>query len=580
MRTVPVLTGAEAARLIGDSDVITVSSSSGLGCPDAVLKAVGQRYAETGAPANLTTLHPIAAGDMYGIKGIDHLCRPGQLRRVLAGSYPSGGSKLDPPLIRRLIHNDQIQALNIPSGVLFQMHRAASTGQPGVLTEVGLGTYADPRLEGGKMNTVTDDFVRLMQVGGNDYLFYPAVKVDVAIIRATTSDPHGNLSYEQECGTLGALDQAYAAHNNGGIVIAQVKRLSDTQLPTQRVHIPGILVDAIVVAPNQMQTTQTVYDPALSGEVHRDLDDIEPVEFGLEKVIARRAAAELQVDAVVNLGFGISAAIPRVLLEEGHAEDVTWVIEQGAVGGFPATGFAFGCALNPQALVQSVDQFTLLQGGGFDVAMLSFLEVSGAGDVNVSYLAARPHITAGVGGFNDIVTRAPKIVYSGYFTAGKKDIQIGDGKLHIVSDGAVAKFVPEVAQISFSGEMARRRRQDVLYVTERCVIQLTESGLMVIEIAPGVDLERDVLAKADIELLVSSDLRFMSAALFRPEPMGLILSRKPPRIARSLQRVDHPHQVALTDRPVRHSSPRRKPSPCSPRIMTTSLSVPAPPAAP
>ena len=508
MRTVPVLTGAEAARLIGDSNVITVSSSSGLGCPDAVLKAIGQRYAETGAPANLTTLHPIAAGDMYGIKGIDHLCRPGQLRRVLAGSYPSGGSKLDPPLIRQLIHNDQIQALNIPSGVLFQMHRAASTGQPGVLTEVGLGSYADPRLEGAKMNAVTQDFVQLMQIGGNDYLFYPAVNIDVAIIRATTSDPHGNLSYEQECGTLGALDQAYAAHNNGGIVIAQVKRLSDTQLPTQ-----------------------TVYDPALSGEVHRDLDDIEPVEFGLEKVIARRAAAELQVDAVVNLGFGISAAIPRVLLEEGHAEDVTWVIEQGAVGGFPATGFAFGCAFNPQALVQSADQFTLLQGGGFDVAMLSFLEVSGAGDVNVSHLAARPHVTAGVGGFSDIITRAPKIVYSGYFTAGKKDIQIADGQLKIISDGAIAKFVPDVAQISFSGEMARRRRQEVLYITERCVIELTDNGLTVIEIAPGVDLEADVLAKSGVPLLVSSQLQLMSPALFRPEPMGLILSRRPSRIA-------------------------------------------------
>jgi propionate CoA-transferase len=531
MRTVPVLTGAEAARLIGDSNVISVSSSSGLGCPDAVLKAIGQRYAETGAPANLTTLHPIAAGDMYGIKGIDHLCRPGQLRRVLAGSYPSGGSKLDPPLIRQLIHNDQIQALNIPSGVLFQMHRAASTGQPGVLTEVGLGTYADPRLGGAKMNAVTEDFVQLMQVGGNDYLFYPAIKVDVAIIRATTSDSHGNLSYEQECGTLGALDQAYAAHNNGGIVIAQVKRLSDTQLPTQAVHVPGILVDAIVVAPDQMQTTQTVYDPALSGEVHRDLDDIEPVEFGLEKVIARRAAAELQVDAVVNLGFGISAAIPRVLLEEGHAEDVTWVIEQGAVGGFPATGFAFGCAFNPQALVQSADQFTLLQGGGFDVAMLSFLEVSGAGDVNVSHLAARPHVTAGVGGFSDIITRAPKIVYSGYFTAGKKDIQIADGQLKIISDGAIAKFVPDVAQISFSGEMARRRRQEVLYVTERCVIELTDDGLTVIEIAPGVDLEADVLAKSGVPLLVSSHLQLMSPALFRPEPMGLILSRRPSRIA-------------------------------------------------
>ena len=531
MRTVPVLTGAEAARLIGDSAVITISSSSGLGCPDAVLKAIGQRYAETGAPANLTTLHPIAAGDMYGIKGIDHLCRPGQLRRVLAGSYPSGSSKLDPPLIRGLIHNDQIQALNIPSGVLFQMHRAASTGQPGVLTEVGLGTYADPRLEGAKMNAVTEDFVQLMKIDGNDYLFYPAVKVDVAIIRATAADPYGNLSYQEECSTLGALDQAYAAHNNGGIVIAQVKRLSDAQLPTQAVRIPGILVDAIVIDPDQMQTTQTFYDPALSGEIHRDLDDIEPVEFGLEKVIARRAAAELQVNAIVNLGFGISAAIPRVLLEEGHAEDVTWVIEQGAVGGFPATGFAFGCALNPQALVQSADQFTLLQGGGFDVAMLSFLEVSGAGDVNVSYLAARPHVTAGVGGFSDIVTRAPKIVYSGYFTAGRKDIQITDGKLNIVSDGTVAKFVPEIAQISFSGEMARRRRQEVLYITERCVIELTEDGLTVIEIAPGVDLEKDVLGKSSVPLLVSPDLQLMSPALFRAEPMGLILSRKPSRIA-------------------------------------------------
>jgi acyl CoA:acetate/3-ketoacid CoA transferase len=220
------------------------------------------------------------------------------------------------------------------------------------------------------------------------------------------------------------------------------------------------------------------------------------------------------------------------------------VIEQGAVGGFPATGFAFGCALNPQALVQSVDQFTLLQGGGFDVAMLSFLEVSGGGDVNVSYLPARPHVTAGVGGFNDIVTRAPKIVYSGYFTAGKKDIQIVDGRLEIVSDGSVAKFVPEVAQVSFSGEMARERSQDVLYVTERCVIQLTHSGLTVIEIAPGVDLERDVLAKAGVPLLVSPDLRQMSPALFRPEPMGLILSRKPSRIARLLQRSEHPHHPA------------------------------------
>src|SRR3954454_23902308 len=205
MARVRVLAAAEAAALVPDGAVVSVSSSSGLGCPDAVLAALGQRFESTSTPAQLTTLPPIAAGDMYGIKGIDHLCRPGQLRRVIAGSYPSGGSKLDPPLIRQLIHTDQVQALNIPSGVLFQMHRAASTGQPGVLTQVGLGTYADPRLEGAKMNAVSDDFVQLMTINGNEYLFYPAVDVDVAVIRATTAAPHGNLSYEQECSTLGAL---------------------------------------------------------------------------------------------------------------------------------------------------------------------------------------------------------------------------------------------------------------------------------------------------------------------------------------------------------------------------------------
>ena len=530
MRSVPVLEASVAAGLIPDGAVVTVSSSSGLGCPDAVLAAVGERFARTSSPAGLTTIHPIAAGDMYGIKGIDHLCRPGQLSRVFAGSLPSGASKLAPPLIRQLIHADQIQAHNIPSGVLFQMHRAAATGQPGVLTPVGLGTYADPRLDGAKMNPVTPDFVQLCEVGGKEYLFFPAIAVDVAIIRATTADALGNLSYEHEGGSLGALDQAYAAHNNGGIVIAQVQRVIDDQLPTAAVRVPGILVDAVVVAPEQMQTTQTAYDPALSGEERRSLEQVEPVEFGLEKVIARRAAAELSMDATVNLGFGVSAAVPRILLEEGHAEDVTWLIEQGAVGGFPLTGFAFGCALNPQALMQSIDQFTQLQGGGFDVAMLSFLEVSQAGDVNVSHLPARPHVTAGVGGFADIVTGAPRIVFSGYFTAGTKDIRVEDGRLVIRRDGDVAKFVPAVAQVTFSGEMARRRGQQILYVTERCVLELREHGLTVVEIAPGVDLQRDILDRAGVRLQVSDDLKPMDAALFRPEPMGLVLPRRPSRL--------------------------------------------------
>jgi acyl CoA:acetate/3-ketoacid CoA transferase len=306
-------------------------------------------------------------------------------------------------------------------------------------------------------------------------------------------------------------------------VIAQVKRISDAPLPSASVHVPGILVDAIVVDPEQRQTTQTTYDPALSGEVHRDLDSIEPVAWGLEKIISRRAAAEIASGDIVNLGFGISANVPRILLEEGDHDKVTWVIEQGAVGGFPLTGFAFGCALNPQAIMQSADQFTLLAGGGFDVAMLSFLEVSARGDVNVSHLPSRPHVTAGVGGFADITTHAPRLVFSGYFTAGRKDIAITDGVLEIRQDGDVAKFVPEVAQVTFSGEMGSRRGQDVIYVTERAVLRLIDGRLTVVEIAPGVDLERDVLARAEIELEVSDELKLMDARLFTEDALGLEL---------------------------------------------------------
>ena len=484
---------------------------------------------------------------MYGIKGIDHLCRQGQLRRVLAGSYPSGGSKLDPPLIRQLIHNDQIQALNIPSGVLFQMHRAASTGQPGVLTEVGLGTYADPRIDGAKMNAVTDDFVQLMKVDGNEYLFYPAVDVDVAIIRATTADPVRQPLLRGGMRVLSArLIRRYAAHNNGGIVIAQVKRLSREPAAYRRMFaFPGFLSTLSWSTPIKCRLRRPSTTRRYRGEVHRDLDEIEPVEFGLEKVIARRAAAELQVNATVNLGLrdlraqsrGCCSRRATPTTSPGSSSRAPWAASRRPGSRSGARSIRRRCY---KASISS----HCCKAADFDVAMLSFLEVSGAGDVNASYLPARPHVTAGVGGFNDIITRAPKIVFSGYFTAGKKNIQIADAQLKIISDGSIAKFVPEVAQISFSGEMGRKRRQEVLYITERCVIELTEGGLTVIEIAPGVDLEKDVLAKAGVPLLVSPDLQLMSSALFRPESMGLILSRKPSRIAPFI-----PEPVSAPERP-------------------------------
>lgn len=525
MREVPVLTARAAADLIPDGATVTVSSSSALGCPDSVLRGLRQRFLEEGAPRELTTIHPIAAGDMYGVRGIDHLALPGLLARVIAGSYPSGPSSMEPPAIWRMIEADEIEAYNLPSGVLYQMHRAGAAGQPGVLTHVGLDTFADPRRDGGRMNRRTaEDLVEVLDLHGKEWLFYPAVRADVAIVRATTADPQGNLTFEEEGSALGALDQAYAAHNAGGLVIAQVKRLAPAgSLDPQLVRVPGILVDAVVVDRDQWQTTKTPYDPAISGQVRRPWEVIEPAPWGLQKVIARRAALQLRRDDVVNLGFGISALVPRILVEEGLAEEVTWVIEQGAVGGVPLTDFAFGCALNPQALMPSADQFTLLQGAGFHRAMLSFLEVDREGNVNVHHLPGRRHVTAGVGGFADITSKARAIVFSGTFTAGRRDISVQDGRLEIAVDGAVPKFVDRVSAVTFSGRRALEQGQHVLYVTERCVIELRPHGLTVTELAPGADLDADVLAKAAFPLLVADDLRPMDARLFEPAPLGLVL---------------------------------------------------------
>jgi propionate CoA-transferase len=515
----------EVGALIPNQAVVSVSASSGLGCPDATLQAIGEHFAATAAPRDLTTLHPIAAGDMYGIAGIDHLAQPGLLKRVIAGSYPSGPSSLPSPRIWRMIDEDQVEAYNIPSGILYHMHREAAAGRPGVLTTVGLDTFLDPRRQGGKMNAATrEDLVQLVEFDGREWLYLRAIPVDIAIIRGTTADEHGNLTMEHEGAPLGAYDQALAAHNNGGTVIAQVKRLvAAGSLPAQQVRVPGILVDYIVVAPDQMQTTQTVYDPAISGEIRRPRTSFRLAPWDTDKVIARRAALELKEGDAVNLGFGISALVPRILLEEGLGDAVTWVIEQGGVGGVPLLDFQFGCAANAQAIVSSPDQFTYFQGGGFDRSLLSFMQVDRYGNVNVSRLAAKPHVTAGVGGFIDITARARNLVFSGYFTAGGLELALDGRELRIVKEGRSRKFVADVEHVTFSGRQALVQGQEVVYITERCVLRLEPDGLTVVEVAPGVDLERDVLAQSEIPLRVSPRLRLMDARLFRPEPMGLTL---------------------------------------------------------
>jgi acyl CoA:acetate/3-ketoacid CoA transferase len=524
-----VMTADEAARLVPDRAVVTVSSSSGLGCPDAVLAALGRRFAEEGHPRAITTIHPIAAGDMYGIKGVDHIARDGLLARILAGSYPSGPSSAEPPLIWQMVSGNRIPAYNIPSGILFDMLREAAAKRPGVLTKVGMDTFVDPGREGCAMNALAaaEPVVRRVEFAGDAWLFFPTVLPDVAIIRATTADERGNLSCEHEGAYLGPLDQALAVRNNGGVVIAQVKRLAEAgSLKPQHVFVPGILVDAIVVAPDQMQTTQTAYDPAISGEIARPLASFRFAEWGIGKVIARRVAEELRHGDAVNLGFGISANVPRILLEEGLHGEVTWVIEQGAVGGVPLLDFQFGCAANAEAIVPSPYQFTYFQGGGFDASLLSFLEVGADGSVNVSRLGLRPHVTAGAGGFVDITARARRIVFSGFFSAGA-DLAVEDGGLKIRREGKARKFVPAVEHVTFSGPRAIRQGQDVTYVTEHCVMKLAGDGVTVTEVAPGIDLGRDVLAAAGFPLRVADDVKVMAARLFRPEPIGLTLKARP-----------------------------------------------------
>lgn len=515
----------EVVNRIPDGAVLSVSSSSTLGCPESVLKAIGDRFDKEGHPRAITSLHPIAAGDVYGVKGMDHIAKDGLLARVLAGSYPSGPSSVEMPEIWKMIVEDRVAAFNVPSGIMFDMHREAAAHRPGVLTKVGLDTFVDPIRQGCAMNRRGEEapIVSRTEFAGETWLHFPNVVPTVAIIRATTADDRGNLTYEHEGAYLGGLEQAICVRNNGGIVIAQVKRVTSSgSLRPHDVRVPGHLVDFVVVDPDQKQTTETLYDPAISGQVMRPWDSFEKAEHGVEKVIARRAAQELRRGMTANLGFGISAMVPRVLLEEGHPDAVTWAIEQGAIGGMPLTGFAFGCASNADAFMPSPQQFIYFQGGGFDLSFLSFLEVDVAGNVNVSKLGKKPYLTAGCGGFVDITSRAKNIVFSGWFEAGAH-IDLTEDGIDITAPGKFTKMVDEVEHVTFSGRRAREQGQNIMYVTERCVIRLTENGLLATEIMPGVDPQNHIVGPSHGRVQVAENATLMPKTLLSKAPMGLQL---------------------------------------------------------
>jgi len=426
------------------------------------------------------------------------------------------------PEIWKMVVENRVAAYNVPSGILFDMNREAAAKRPGVLTKVGFETFVDPIRQGCAMNDkgAAAPIVSRVEFAGDTWLHFPNIIPDVAILRATTADEHGNLTYEHEGAYLGGLEQAICVRNHGGLVIAQVARVTKRgSLRPHDVRVPGHLVDMIVVDPDQKQTCETLYDPAISGQIMRPWDSFAHAEHGVEKIIARRAAMELRPGMTANLGFGISAMVPRILLEEGHPEAVTWAIEQGAVGGMPLTGFAFGCASNADAFVPSPQQFIYFQGGGFDVSFLSFMEVDADGNVNVSKLGKKPYLTAGCGGFVDITSGAKKIVFSGWFEAGAEIVLTPQG-IKVATPGKFTKMVEAVEHVTFSGKRSRELGQEILYITERCVIRLTNDGLVATEIMPGIDPARDIVTASGGRVKVAADAITLPLSLLADAPMG------------------------------------------------------------
>ena len=510
-----VITAEQAAAKVKDGATLGASAITLSGWPEEVAMAIERRFLETQQPKNLTVVHAAGIGD-WGGKGMQHFAHSGLTRRWIGGHT---GISLD---MAKLIIEGGCEGYCLPQGVICQLWREIAAKRPGLITKTGLGTFVDPRLEGGKMNqATTKDIVKVIELEGEEWMFYPTFKVDVAMIRGTTADEDGNLTVENEGVLMECLPLAQAARNSGGIVIAQVEYLAKTgTLHPKNVRVPGVLVDYLVVAKaeNHWQSGDTVFNPAFSGDVKIPLNAIPELPLDERLIIARRAAMELTPGSNVNLGIGMPDGVANVAGQENASDLLTLTSESGTIGGVPAGGHNFGMTFNATAFVEQQAQFDWYDGGGLDQAFLGAAEVDASGNVNVSKFKGR---CVGCGGFINITQNAKKVVYCGTFTAGGLNIAVADGKLIIKQEGKNKKYVKTVEQITFSGAYAKQTCQPVLYVTERAVFELQNGEVTLIEIAPGVDLENDILAQMEFKPRIAAPLNSMPPEIFHEKWGGL-----------------------------------------------------------
>lgn len=515
MGKVKVLTGEDAVKLINDGDILVTGGFVGSCAPETLNRALEKRFLETGHPKKITLVHAAGQGDGKG-KGADHYAHEGLVKRVIAGHF-----NLAPKLGKLAVEN-KIEAYNLPQGTISQLFRDIAGKRIGTITHVGLNTFVDPRVSGGKLNEITkEDIVKIVNIEGEEKLLYKAFPVNVCFLRGSFADSYGNISLEKEIATLEDTSIAQACKNSGGKVIVQVEKIVESgTIDPRLVKIPGIYVDAVVISKPEEheQSFGCQFNAAVTGQIRVPLDNIKEAPLNERKVIARRAAMELKSNTIVNLGIGIPEVISLVANEEGISEYMTLTVEAGPIGGIPQGGTAFGASINSQAIIDQPYQFDFYDGGGVDIAFLGLAQVDKEGNLNVSKFGTR---IAGCGGFINITQNAKQVLFCGTFTAGGLKVSVGDGKLTIDQEGRSKKFLNKVEQITFSGNYARKIKQDVTYVTERAVFKLKDDGLYLTEIAPGIDLKKDVLDLMDFTPKMNGQPKIMDERIFYDKSMGL-----------------------------------------------------------